>query len=498
MGTPANLVNGADTTKYQSFSGAYGHRLAVAEDGEAGIPERVIQALWFDQQFESDGLCTHKGDALRILSPGWWNHGEGPDFKDAQIELRGEVRQGDIEVHLDHASWKGHGHHIDSRYDDVLLVAVLQPKPPKELPVTSDGRAIPCLLLSNFLLEDIESLTRSTPLEPLDEDATLARGFCASVAQAYGRERITSFVNQAGEWRLLNKARLLRERIDRAGPDQALYEAIMTACGYSRYKQHFRVVSQQLPYDRVRQLAQRDPLLVEAACLHLAGLLPNQLPTGTSAVPHFARLCGLRRDDLSGLRQLPLVWKRVAVRPNNYPERRMAGAARFFARVSQTGLAATLDNIWKTDEKPIARRRMFENLFPRPMGFWADHCSWTGKKLARPTALIGPSRVRSMIGNVFIPYGLALARQARDLELEHRVYRFFNAFPKEDENRIVSLMVPRVFGDTPPKRIDFRAQQGLLQIYQDYCEANPSCRNCRMIPFLDDRGEARKLFERNP
>lgn len=480
---------------FAAFSEAYGRRLAVVEDGQPGIPEQIVQSMWFDQQFATEKLCTHKGDSLKVLSPGWWNRNEGPDFKDAQIELRGEVRQGDIEVHLDHGSWIGHGHHIDARYDDVLLVVVLQTEPPKELPVSSEGRSIPCLLLGNFLLEDMASLTQRLPLSPLAEDATLSRGFCASVAQAYGAERIQSFVRQAGEWRLLNKSRLLRERIERSGPDQGLYEAVMTACGYSRYKQHFRVVSQQLPYERVRQLAQQDPLLVEVACLQLSGLLPDNLPPGTSAVPHFARLRALRRDELSGLRSLPLVWKRLGVRPNNYPERRMAGAARFFARTGRDGIATLLDRIWDADDKPLARRRKFEALFPRPMGFWADHCSWTGKKLAQPTALIGAARIRSIIGNVFIPYGLALARQRRDAEAEQRVFEFFTAFPKESENRIVTLMVPRVFGENVPKRIDFRAQQGLLQIYQDHCEANPSCRNCRMIPYLDEEGEARKLFD---
>jgi hypothetical protein len=467
----------------------------MVEDGSTGIPEQIVQSMWFDQQFSVDGLCTHKGDALKILSPGWWNRNEGPDFKDAQIELRGEIRQGDIEVHLDHASWIGHGHHIDARFDNVLLVVVLKTKPPKALPVSSEGRAIPCLLLGNFLLEDMASLAQRLPLSPLSEDATLARGFCASVAQAYGTDKVHSFAQQAGEWRLLNKSRLLRERIERSGPDQGIYEAVMTACGYSRYKQHFRVVSQQLPYDRVRQLARQDALLVETACLQLAGLLPNELPKGTSAVPHFARLRALRRDELGGLRSLPLVWKRLGVRPNNYPERRMAGAARFIARTSKDGLAATLDAIWNSDRKPLERRRMFEALFPRPMGFWADHCSWTSKKLSRPTALIGDSRIRSIIGNVFIPYGLALARQLRDLEAEQRVFEFFSAFPKEAENRIVSMMIPRVFGDCPPKRIDFRTQQGLLQIYQDHCEPNPSCRNCRMISYLDEEEKARKLFD---
>ena len=100
-------------------------------------------------------------------------------------------------------------------------------------------------------------------------------------------------------------------------------------------------------------------MLLEAAFLQMAGLFPKELPEGTTAVPHFARLRALRRDRLEGLRSLPLEWNRAGVRPNNNPERRLAGAARLLARTAKRGLFDTLDDIWKEDLKPIERRRRF-------------------------------------------------------------------------------------------------------------------------------------------
>jgi hypothetical protein len=277
------------------------------------------------------------------------------------------------------------------------------------------------------------------------------------------------------------------------GTDQAVYEAFMAACGYSRYKHHFRAIAQQLPYERVVQLARTDAFLVEAAFFQIAGLLPDALPEGTTAVPHFARMRALRRDHLSGLRSMPLTWKRVGVRPNNYPERRLSGAARFLARTSREGASKTLEAVWRATGGVAARRRAFEDLFPDAMGFWAEHCTWAGKRLAKPIATIGAARMRSIIGNVFLPAALAVARRERDRTLEEKALEFYAAMPKESENHILKRMIPRVFGEGLPKKVDFRLQQGLLQVYQDWCEPNPSCRSCPIIGHLDPDGAAKSF-----
>ncbi len=225
-------------------------------------------------------------------------------------------------------------------------------------------------------------------------------------------------------------------------------------------------------------------MLLEAAFLKLAGLLPDTLPEGTSAVPHFARLRSLCRDDLPGLGSLPLTWRRVGVRPTNNPERRLAGAARFLARTAADGLLESLERIWLEDAKPIERRRMFEGLFPSPVGFWAKHCTWTGRKIEKPCATLGPGRIRAIIGNVFIPAALAGARRDKDRSLEETVYQFFTALPKEPDNHVVKRMVPRVFGLDLRPRLKFCTQQGLLQVYQDWCESNPSCHGCSLVQYL--------------
>lgn len=474
-------------TQHVCFSEWYGQlrgqRPGVREDGGA-IPESVLQCIWYDHLFPAEGLTTDDGRTLRVLSPGWWNHGAGPDFKGAQVEIAGRLCNGDVEVHHTHGAWKAHGHHLDPRYDNVMLHVVLESVPPQEAIRTSAGKAIPALLLANHV-RALHELAEALSVESYPYEVAGAHGACAALIPNQGTGALDEFLLLAGDWRLLNKARALRERMDFAGADQAVYEALLAACGYSHFKQHFRVVARSLHYDRARQLALQDPLLLEAALLCIAGLLPDTLPEGTTAAPHYGRLRALRRDSLSGLRPLPLEWRRVGVRPNNNPERRLAGAARFIARTAEHGLVETLEEIWREDLKPVARRRRFEALFPRAMGFWANHCTWTGKRLAKPTAPIGASRVRAIIGNVFVPAALALARQRRDRMKEERIHDFFAALPREADNQVVKIMLPRILAEHDTLKLDFRRQQGILQMHQDWCEPNPSCHNCALYHHLE-------------
>jgi hypothetical protein len=472
------------------FSEQYGsikNRTHSAVRETAGtVPEHTVQAIWYDHRFIEAGLATADGREIRVVSPGWWNHGDGPDFKGAQIEFNGRLRNGDVEIHVHSNGWTQHGHHLDSNYDQVILHVILNTPSAENPPITSSGKPIPEVNLTPFISEDLRELTHWYSEESTSGKINGTLGRCADFIQGYGPEALNDFIHFAGEWRMLFKAREMRQRMDSSGRDQAVYEAIMYACGYSKFKHHFKTLARQLPYDRARQLGGEDALLLESAYYRLADLFPDTLPDDSSGFSHWTRIDVYLRDRLEGLRPLPLEWKRIGIRPINYPERRLAGASRIISRTSKTGLAETIDTLWKSDLKPLALRKEFEKLFPTPMGFWAKHCTWTGKPLSSQTALIGQGRVRSIIGNVLVPLGLAMARQQRNRPYEERVYQFFAALPKEPENHIQKAMVPRLFGMNTPYKLDFRKQQGILQIFDDWCEPNPSCQNCKALPWLEN------------
>lgn len=464
----------------KSFSIMYGtlrNSHACVEEGY--IPsEDELQQLWFEKRFP-EIQHTVEGHHLRIISPGWWNKGSGPDFLNAQVEFNGQLCTGDVEVHVHLNDWFSHKHHLDSEYDNVILHVVGQlPAMGLRVATTKAGRSVATLVVT----EELQPYSRP------DKDQIARRcGRCGSELAGSNPDVLYRFIELAGEWRMLEKARRMQERMLHVGGEQTVYESFMAACGYSSFKTNFEAIARSLPYPRVRQLAQHDPLVLEAAFLKLADLIPEPWPFGTPPPDHYSHITQLVREQLPGLKSLDLQWPRHASRPANNPERRLAGAARFLTRTAEKGLEESLNRVWRCKTTPLARRHKLEEFFGGAMGFWAERYTWNGASLKARSAPLGEGRIRSIIGNVFIPAALAYARSGKsEVLMEHNAYELFLILPGEPKNHIYRRMTEWLSLEGP-KPQEFRLQQGLKQLYDDWCAHNPSCRQCSLLAYLQTR-----------
>jgi hypothetical protein len=100
---------------------------------------------------------------LRVKSPGSWNRGAGPDFKEAVIEVDGEPRLGDIELHLYREDWWRHGHDQDPAFNEVVLHVVLFAGGMDRDIRTAAGRQPEEWVLGPWMREDLESVTGGEP-----------------------------------------------------------------------------------------------------------------------------------------------------------------------------------------------------------------------------------------------------------------------------------------------------------------------------------------------
>ncbi|RLC50440.1 MAG: DUF2851 domain-containing protein, partial [Candidatus Cloacimonadota bacterium] len=62
--------------------------------------EKLLYHIW-DAQHLQKNLKTISSRSIKVLFPGRWNTGSGPDFKDAIIEIDGIVKRGDVELEID-------------------------------------------------------------------------------------------------------------------------------------------------------------------------------------------------------------------------------------------------------------------------------------------------------------------------------------------------------------------------------------------------------------
>ena len=144
------------------------------------IPEKLVRCLWFDQRWRPSPLRTLDGREVVVHSPGRWNLQAGPDFQQASIAFVNGVRhRGDVEIHRYASGWTAHRHHLDARYNNVILHVFLWNDRQAPEVRRADGQLVPQVALEHFLprplaayqaanlrryLPDIPGHTRLRPL----------------------------------------------------------------------------------------------------------------------------------------------------------------------------------------------------------------------------------------------------------------------------------------------------------------------------------------------
>ena len=89
------------------------------------ISEELLYKIWEEKRL-NNSLTTVEGLLLEIIDPGVRNNDEaGPDYFHSRIRIGNITFTGDIEIDTYHSDWKSHGHHLNQRYNKVILHAVL-------------------------------------------------------------------------------------------------------------------------------------------------------------------------------------------------------------------------------------------------------------------------------------------------------------------------------------------------------------------------------------
>ena len=315
------------------------------------ITERHVQAAWYDRAIRPDALFASGGESVRVIHPGNWNLGPGPDFRNAVLEIGGRRVSGDVEVHLSPRDWTDHSHGVDAEYGKVVAHVTWSGGPP---PATLPKGAV-SIWLGRFLTSD----PGFSP-EQIDVAAYPFAKFPVSDRPCFkllggDPELADAVLLKAGASRLWMKARRIERLLGAPGGrrisrEQLFYSETMNALGYSRNSDGFRAIAAAIPLDVIRA----EPGNAESAFI-------------------VAAQC---HD-----------WRRGRMRPANSPEVRLRSAARLFAKGE---VFSILD---ETDFSPCNCRNMLKSLAEG--GF------------------MGRGRAGALMANVFVPFALAEGRIAR-------------------------------------------------------------------------------------
>jgi hypothetical protein len=439
--------------------------------------ERHLHCIWYDDRLRPPVLRTAAGEEIRVVSPGTWNTGPGPDFLGAVFVLAPEMRRvsGDVEIHVHPADWQRHGHAGDPRYAGIRLHLTYTPGlvPADLLPPGTLQAALQPLLAADpaFSFDNIDllayPLAARNPAPP-----------CQTALRLLPPPDRGRLLDIAGETRLRRRAESLRDAVRERGTAQVVWEETLAALGYRANQPPFRRLARLLPLARLRELSRGDPTAAYAILMGLAGLLPDPSRPGPwdPETRAFLRTCWdawwpVAADFLPDV--LPSsAWRFAGLRPANHPARRLMAAAVLFA--PPDSLPERVERLAARPAPPSVRECLA--LFDLPDApYWPRRLSFRTPPLDAPVALVGETRARAILVNLLFPLFAVLAPSPG-------AWRPFLAqLPPEETNRTIRLAAARLLGPDHSPRLYRTAlrRQGLIHLHNAYCLADrTACAAC--------------------
>src|SRR6266536_443087 len=421
------------------------------------IPSELeLQARWFAGDFGKHFVST-AGDEIEVVQFGTWNREAGPDFRDAAIRIKGgDPIRGCIEIDLLDRSWETHGHATNPAFDETVLHVFVERGDREFFTRTKSNRNVPQVHIDPAVLPD--AFTANIPL---------ARpGRCQAPLKDLPEERVNSVLNAAAQFRLQQKAARIRNKIDTHGRDEALFQDLAAALGYKENKLPFTLIAQGLPLRLLHE--KRDD--AEAMLFGLAGFLEApDLGVFKGSTRKYVRTLWDRwwphRDVMQRIILPARVWRISSTRPVNHPQRRLAALAilaREWPRLQRA-----------SGKSSVAAAKDFFQTLAHP--FWNFHYTLTADASPKEMALVGESRVADILANVLFPFWVS-----EDADIWHE----YAELPARLSNRRLETAATRLFGNDPRRKQFLRTvahQQGLLQIYEDFCMQDNS--DCAQCPF---------------
>jgi hypothetical protein len=278
--------------------------------------------------------------------------------------------------------------------------------------------------------------------------------------------------------------------------EQLLYEYVVEGLGYSKNQAPFLRLARNIELNFLRKIKdaneKEDKLLTyEALLFGAAGLLPKASTIKLRASKNYVlRLKKIWRNHQNKYYREMMSeadWQFFRLRPDNFPTRRIAGAAcivdqilsgNYFKAVIKAIQSDTVSNAEKFDE-------LISLLSCKSTGFWLNHYRFQEEATGNLNFLIGRDRAIELVVNVIIPLSLLYARIFKKVQIRKSALSLFESLKFSKSNAITKIVDEQLIKGR--LKIENTAlYQGTIQLYKFYCEEE-KCMECEIgksIRFL--------------
>ena len=479
------------------------------------ISEELLYKIWEEKRLNNT-LTTVEGLLLEIIDPGVRNNDEaGPDYFHSRIRIGNITFTGDIEIDTYHSDWKSHGHHLNQRYNKVILHAVLSNDSSYPFVVTANGRKVPTLELQKFLSSSIKD-NLPEDLTSIKKDNEIKMP-CKEVNSQIERKEKLKFIKELGLLRfrrkceknierlkeliLLNELNLKEPKVyhdfhqqinsrefklQEFEPtifwQQILYEQLFEALGYSKNKDIMLKLSKAVEIKFFKEKNNISVDQIESILLHISGLIPELTEISDEETSSYMRKClddwgefKIKYDSKTFNKN---DWHFFKLRPQNFPTVRLAAGARFVDKIVNNGLFERLIKIIEDNSQNQKITSQLRNeLVVKGEGYWSNHFNFNKLNKSRLNYFVGIGRADEIIINIILPIFSVYFEIFNHKELSKKVLDLFINFYQKEGNHLVD-QVNDVLGFKNEK---FRSvyYQGMIDLFRNYC-IKQKCLQCEI------------------
>ncbi len=413
--------------------------------------ESFIHFIWQYQYFNTANLRDSSGQSLNVLKPGFHNLHEGPDFKEAKIQIEGIEWNGSVEIHRYASDWYKHQHETDTNYNNVILHVVWENDQEVK---TKDGYTIPTLELKGRIKPGV--IRRYKEIIEATDDIP-----CQSFFQQVKPITKLGVLERALTERLETKSLTLLNLLEQNGRDweETAYQWLASGFGFKTNAAPFKELAQRVPLKVIRKHA-NNPEQIEALLFGQAGFLVD-----TPDDPYFK---GLKRefDFLKNKYDLKkemyrAEWTFGRVRPPNYPTIRISQLAALLS------IHSNIFSFFSEAQSFESLRQLFEL---RQSAYWMAHYT-IGKESKKPIGGMTKSAIENLMMNVTVPLLVALWSDREDQRYLQQAQEILMHLGAE-KNHITEKW--KKAGWNVSNAFD---SQGLIHLYKEYC-SQKRCIHC--------------------
>ncbi len=420
------------------------------------MKEEFLHFIWKNCLFDNDALFTSDNKKVDIISPGEQNQNAGPDFISARIRIDHIEWAGNVEIHIRSSDWKQHHHHLDKKYNNVVLHVVEQEDCET---MNEQGKAVPTLklrypdlYLRNYLSlqKNINWISCRHKIKERKPDNFILNNWLVNLAVERIENKTTHFHS------LLSYTKNNWE--------EAFYIFFAKYFGGSVNTTAFEMLAKSMP-QKILAKHKNNKMQIEALLFGQGGFLEepheDEYYLSLQTEYHFLK----NKYHLKAIDNT--LWNYFRLRPSAFPALRLAE----FSSLIQASTSLFSTFIQAKNIQEVVK------CFRTPVSTYWNHHVKFGKKTTYNMKKMGIQSIYTLIINSIIPVMFSYGKVYLKSSYQEKAIDWLEQIPPENNSII------RKWRDVDIYAKNALESQALIQLKKLYCDKK-KCLNCHLGKIL--------------